>query len=445
MITREPVKIVLTLEKKDIQPVTEDIASDLVIQEHLKRNYRWNFLVNTMDGASFGFGMSFFSSTIILPLFVSHFTNSPLTIGLISFLGWGGIFLPQLFTANAVERAPRKKFFPVTLGFFLERLPILLLVPAVYFLAIRQPVLTLVIFFVLYTWQNVGTGVILVGWQDMIAKIIPVDKRGRFFGISNFIGNGTGILGALAVPFILEKFTFPLGYVFTFAVAGGMFLLSWVFLSLTREPAVQSSKPPVSQMNYLRSLPAILRRDRNFRMYLLAQIIFSLSGMATGFLVVYSARTWDLPDAVASGFMVTLQAGLTLAFLFFGFLSDRKGHKLSLEICIVVSVLLLVLVIIAPSPWWFFPIFFLRGAVNAGTFVSGISIIYEFTEAENRPTYIGLANTIPGIVVSVAPLFGGWLAGAVSYRAMFILSALIGAASWAVLRFAVHEPRKMRS
>ena len=225
----------------------------------------------------------------------------------------------------------------MTLGFFLERLPIFLLAPATYFLAIRQPVLTLVIFFVLYTWQNVGAGVIIVGWQDMIAKIIPVEKRGRFFGITNFIGNGTGILGALAVPFVLEKFTFPLGYVFSFAVAGALFFLSWVFLSLTREPAVHSSKPPVSQLDYLRSLPEILRRDRNFRMYLLSQIIFSLSGMATGFLVVYTVKTWNLPDAEASGFMIALQIGLALANLFFGFLADRKGHKLSLEICMAVE------------------------------------------------------------------------------------------------------------
>jgi MFS family permease len=425
--------------------MTETIANNSAAQKTIERNYRWNFLVNTLDGASFWFGMSFFSSTIILPLFVSHFTDSPLTIGLISFLGWGGIFLPQLFTANAVERAPRKKFFPVTLGFFLERLPIILLAPAVYFLAIRQPILTLVIFFVLYTWQNVGAGVILVGWQDMIAKIIPVEKRGRFFGISNFIGNGTGILGALAVPFVLKIFTFPLGYVFSFAVAGGMFFLSWIFLSLTREPAVYSSKPPISQKNYLRSLPKVLRRDPNFRIYLLSQIIFSLSGMATGFLAVYTVKTWNLADAEASGFMIALQIGLTLAYLFFGFLSDRKGHKLSLEICMALSALLLVLAIIAPSPWWFFPIFFLRGAVNAGTFISGISIVYEFTDAENRPTYIGLANTIPGVAASLAPLIGGWLAGAVSYQAMFILSAIIGAISWVLLRFAVHEPRKMKS
>jgi MFS family permease len=137
-----------------------------------------------------------------------------------------------------------------------------------------------------------------------------------------------------------------------------------------------------------------------------------------------------------------LQIGLALANLFFGFLSDRKGHKLSLEICLLLSTLALVLAILAPSPLWFFPIFFLRGAVNAGTFISGISIVYEFTDAENRPTYIGLANTIPGVAGSLAPLIGGWLAGVTSYRSMFILSAIIGAVSWVLLRFAVREPRK---
>jgi MFS family permease len=422
--------------------MTEILPDHSAIQQKIERDYHWNFLVNSLDGASFWFGMSFFSSTIILPLFVSHFTDSPLTIGLISFLGWGGIFLPQLFMANAVERAPVKKFFPVTLGFFLERLPIFLLAPAVYFLAIRQPLLTLIIFFVLYAWHNFGAGVIIVGWQDLIAKIIPVEKRGRFFGISNFIGNGTGILGALAVPFLLGKFDFPLGYVYAFSITAVFIFLSWVFLSLTREPAVPNSKPQVSQREYMRSLPEILRRDRNFRNYLLTQIVFSLSGMPTGFLIVYAVKTWSLPDAQAGGFMIALQVGLTLANLFFGFFSDHKGHKMSLEICLALSTLTLLLAILAPSPWWFFPIFFLRGAVNAGSIISGISIVYEFTGAEDRPTYIGLANTIPGMAGSIAPLIGGWLAGAISYRWMFILSAAIGAAGWVLLRFAVREPRK---
>jgi MFS family permease len=422
--------------------MAETTDSNNNVQKEIERNFRWNFLVNSLDGASFWFGMSFISSTVILPLFVSHFTTNPILIGLIPFLFSAGFLLPQLFVANWVERAPLKKFFPVTLGFFLERLPIMLLAPATYFLATSQPGLALVTFFVLLAWFTLGGGIQIVGWQDMIAKIIPVERRGRFFGITNFVGNGTGILGALAVPFILDRTTFPTAYVLAFAAAGVLIFLSWVFLSLTREPAVPSSKPAVSQLSYLRTLPAVLRRDRNFRMYLLSQIFFSLSGMAIGFLVVYTVRTWKLPDAQASGFTIALQIGLALSNLFFGFFSDRKGHKLSLEICFLLNALSLGLAIVAPSPLWFIPIFFLRGAVNAGTFISGISIVYEFTDPENRPTYIGLANTIPGVAGAIAPLIGGWLAGAVSYQAMFILSAFIGAVSWALLRFAVREPRK---
>lgn len=414
------------------------------LQQEIERNYRWNFMVSVMDGACYWFGMSFIASTIILPLYVSHFTHNPLIIGIIPFLGTAGYLLPQLFVANAVERAPLKKFFPVKLGFLLERLPIFLLAPSAYFLATSRPILALTVFLLLYAWHTFGAGMVLVGWQDMVAKIVPVEKRGRFFGIINFIGNATGIVGALAVTFMLDKFTFPRGFVYAFGAAGVLIFLSWIALSLTREPAVQSSKPPVSQLAYFRSLPQILRTDRNFRIYLQTSTVFYLSGMASSFLIIYAVNTWNLSDAQAGGFVIAMQVGLVLANLFFGFLADHKGHKLSLEICMLLSALSLILAILAPSPLWFYPIFFIRGAVNAGTIISGISIVYEFTGAENRPTYIGLANTLPGAAGAIAPLLGGWLAGVVNYQSMFILSAVIAVVSWALLRFAVREPRHHR-
>lgn len=420
----------------------ENSADTSSAQREIDKNYRWNFAVNTLDGASFGFGMSFMSNAIILPLFVSHFTDSPLLIGLIPLLTTAGFLVPQIFVANAVERAPRKKVFPVNLGFFLQRMPIFLLAPMTYFLALSRPDLALIGFFALYAWFTVGTGLAVVGWQDLVAKIIPVEKRGFFLGISSFLGNGAGILGALAVPIILEQNAFPIGYVIAFAIAAVMVLLSWIFLGLTREPAVQSTKPPVSQLDYMRRLPGILRKDRNFRLYLIAQIVFALSGMSAGFLAVYASKTWAMSDAVASGYTVILQVGLAVTNLFLGYLADRRGHKLSLEIALALNVLSIALAIAAPNPWWFFAVFLLRGAVNAGTFMSGVSIVYEFTDAENRATYIGLANTVPGIAGAVAPLIGGWLAGAINYQTMFILSAVIGAASWALMHFAVREPRR---
>jgi len=165
--------------------MTELMANDPAAQQMIERNFRWNFVVNALDGTSFWFGVSFISSAIILPLYVSHFTDNPLLIGLIPFLATAGYLVPQLFVANAVERAPRKKFFPVNLGFFLQRLPLFLLAPSAYFFAANQPTLALVSFFALFAWHTIGSSLTLVGWQDMIAKIIPVEKRGRFFGITN--------------------------------------------------------------------------------------------------------------------------------------------------------------------------------------------------------------------------------------------------------------------
>lgn len=414
------------------------------VEQYVNRNYRWNFIVNAIDGSSFWFGMSFISAAVILPLFVSNFTSNPFLIGLIPFIGISGSLIPQLFMANRVERAPIKKFFPVVLGFFLERLPVFLLIPLSHFLAPSHPRLTLALFFVLISWNAFGAGMIIIGWQDMIGKIMPADRRGRFFGITNFLGSAAGILGALAVPFVLERAAFPDGYTLAFAAASLMIFISWVALSLTREPAVHSSKPRVSQAAYFKSLPAILRGDPNFRAYLFAQIIFTLSGMAVGFLVVYAVRAWNLPDAQASGFTIALQVGMAAANLFFGFFSDRKGHKLSLEICFLISILAFALAPIAPSALWFFVIFFLRGVVQAALFISGIAIVYEFTGAENRATYIGLSNTLPGIAGAIAPLIGGALVSLVSYQAMFIVSVVFGVAAWALLRFGVRDPRAAR-
>lgn len=57
------------------------------------------------------------------------------------------------------------------------------------------------------------------------------------------------------MPVVLAGSTFPQGYVMTFTIAAILVFISWVFLSLTREPAVYSSKPPVSQL----TLPLLAR------------------------------------------------------------------------------------------------------------------------------------------------------------------------------------------
>lgn len=415
--------------------------TDEAIHNQVLRNYRHNFLMNALDGASYWFGFSFITPTIILPLYINHFTSSPLLIGLIGFISTAGFLLPQLFTANLVERAPLKRVFPVKYGFFFERIPVLLFAPSALLFALDSPTWALISFFLLYIWYNFGTGLTVVGWQDMFAKVFPVETRGKAFGITNFIGTASGTLGGVALGVVLVAFPFPMGFVYSFAAAGVLVFISWVFVAQIREPAVISSKPRVSQAEYFRALPPLLRRDRNFRKYLLAQVIFSFSMMANGFLIVYVTQHWNMPDSAAAWFTIATQVGQSIANLFFGFLSDRKGHKLNLELSALMSALSFGLAFLASAPGWFYLIFFLRGAVTSINILSGISIAMEFSAPEDRPTYIGLANTIPGIVSSIAPLVGGLLAGGFGYAPVFALSGLIGLVGFWLLRWQVQEPR----
>ncbi len=72
--------------------------------------------------------------------------------------------------------------------------------------------------------------------------------------------------------------------------------------------------------------------------------------------------------------------------------------------------------------------------------MSGLLIVLEFSQPEQRPTYVGIANTAAGVGSAIAPLVGGWLAGA-SYGWLFALSALISAASVALMSVTVKDPR----
>ena len=411
------------------------------LEQEVERHYRHNVVVNVLDGTCFWFGSSFIASRTILPLYVSHLTDSRFLIGLLAVITSTGWLLPQLFTANWVQRLPRKKVAPVHVGLFTERLPVLLMVPAAW-LATRSPRLALIAFFVLFAWHAGGAGVVAVGWQDMLAKIIPLDRRGRFFGITNFGGTATGVLGAAAAAWLLDRYDFPHGYVLCFAAATVLIFISWIFLALTREPAQASQEPVVSQREYWRRLPAILRTDGNFRRYLLSQVVLTMGGMGLGFLTVYAVGRWHLPDSQAGGFTASMLIGQALSNLVFGALSDRRGHKLVLELSVLLGALAMGLASLAPAPAWFYAVFALIGASTAGFMLSGIMIVFEFSAPEVRPTYIGLNNTVNGAVAAVAPMIGGWLAGAMGYRALFAVAFVIGLAGLALLRWSVREPRR---
>jgi MFS family permease len=423
------------------QPIRERSEAELTAE--MEQNYGWNFAVNLGDGAFFWFGLSFISTTTILPLFVAKLTENPFWIALLAIIGQASWYLPQLFTANLTERLARKKPLVVNVGVFVERIPVWLLPLAAWFGA-DAPVLALVLFFVGYTWYGFGAGVIAPAWSDMIARCFPVNRRGRFFGFTAFVGTGLGALGAIFSSWLLKVYAFPINFVLCFLIAAVTITLSWFFIALTREPVpARPTAPRVSAATIRRKIWHILQGDHNFRRFLVARLLANIANMGAGFLTVAAIHHWQVADSVVGYFTIALLLGQTVGNLAAGLVADRYGHKLALVGSLGLTVVAYLLAWWAPLPIWYYPVFVLIGAASGISIVSGVLIALEFSRPDHRPTYIGIANTNTGIGNVIGPLLGGLLA-MIGYDWLFLATALVATVALIMLVWAVTEPRRQR-
>ena len=419
------------------QPVAE--RSDQEIDAEIERNYRWNFTANVLDGFAFFFGIAFASSSTIVPLFVSKITLNPLIIGLVAMIAQGAWYIPQLFTADRIERLDRKKPVLINLGFFTERLPVFLW-PVAALLSVKYPILALSIFIFSYAWHGLGAGVVGPAWQDLLARCFPVRKRGFMLGFTMFAGTAAGTVGAGVSSWILQRYEYPYNFVFLFSIAAVAITLSWLFLATLREPLQPSKRHPHASLPMWSRMKTILTRDVNFRAYLIARMLLILSAMGTGFITVVSIERWGLADGVVGIYTAILLLGQTMGNLLAGVMADRFGHKLPLVIGGISQVLAFSVAWMAPTSEWVYAIFLLLGFSMGASFVSGMLITMEFPEESSRPTYIGIANTAWGIALALAPMLGGWVA-TYGYGWLFGSSAVLGLVAVILLQITVAEPR----
>jgi hypothetical protein len=166
-----------------IHPAAESGASaELAPEAFVRRHARWNFNVNLIDIAFITLGISLVSRETVMPVLVSSLTDSKILLGLIPAIYGMGIYLPQLFMANFTERLRYKKPFVAYFGGVGERLPYLLAGIAVWLWAETQPILALAALLLCLGVTAFAAGASMPAWFDLIAKVIPVQRRGPGWG-----------------------------------------------------------------------------------------------------------------------------------------------------------------------------------------------------------------------------------------------------------------------
>lgn len=409
-------------------------------ETYIERNRKWNFVVNAADLSAVNLAKSFIFSTTVLTLYASYLTDRAFLIGLVPALQQVGYLLPQLFTARKSEQLRRKKPWVVKVSVF-ERLPYAFVTIGIFLFPQAPDWAAYVVLALSISIATGSAGLASPAWKAMLGKVIHPRRRGLLFGLGFSVGGFLGVGGSLISRHFLNSAPYPYSFAYCFLFSFIFQMVSWVFLTLNREPAKVPTVERQPLGIYLRALPAVFRRNPNFLRYLAGMYLIIMGSMSMNFYVVYAKYEFRITDGFAA--LLTLVAMVTqsAATPLLGAFGDRFGHKRLTQLGGAFGLGALGVMFVIPSPEWMYVVIGLMNLFIAGTKIAQASITMEFCEVDELPRYTAIAGTLLGIPTFFAPVVGGALLDAGGYTVLFAAAATTLIIGMAVLGFTVRDPR----
>jgi MFS family permease len=322
-----------------------------------------------------------------------------------------------------------------------ERLPFVGLALIAFTLPSLGKELALILTFLMIIWFGLGGGVTATAWQSLIAKVIPGNRLGTFFGLQAGLANlGIG-LGSLGAGFLLQSVSDYQNFGWCFVIASVGMLGSYIALGQTREPLGPPVTSNTNQPALSHQIRRIIKGDENFRWFIVARMASQLATVAFAFYTVYALRRFEMNSGTA-GLLTGVFAGVQIiANPIIGWIGDKVSHRLAQLIGAGAALVSALVAWQAPSLEWFYLVFVLAGIANVTIWTASVAMTLELSPASQRSVYIGLANTMIAPITILSPLAGGWLADSAGYSATFLLSAGAGLVTLIVFGLFVREPR----
>ncbi|MGB2963911.1 MAG: MFS transporter [Anaerolineales bacterium] len=414
-------------------PETETVHPEVI------KNFKRNSFANLLDAAFWYFGGSFTAAYTIMPVFLSTLTDSPILIGLIPALEAIGWFLPQLFLAKYLEGINQRLPFVRRLGIF-ERLPFLLLAIGTFLIPGLDQKVALILILIIYTIKVFSSGLVALPWQELMATVIPVSHRGRYWGISQIVGRFIGLVGAFITGLILARIAYPNNYAIMFLIGFIAVSISFLFLSLNVEPVIERQSSHVDPGIWSR-IKKILGKDKNFGIYLINRGFTFMFSMGMAFFTVYGIQKFNLPISQSATFTAVMFASEIVGSGIWGTLGDKAGYKRVIEFCNLISIIGLFSILFVGSVWGLFIVFGILSFAHSGEYISNQNFAMEFGSEKDRPTYIGMSGTLTGPFFLVAPIVGGSIIQLWGYKSMFLVALILATISFLIVKFLVKDPR----
>ena len=410
------------------------------VWDNLRRNYAGHYL-HGMLGMT---GFRLFNTPTFLPAYLHTLTGSSFLIGLGMGLQQAGGVISPIFGAAQIEH--RKKVLPAaTLIGSGMRLPILGVALAGWLLSGSPQLLLWTIIGLLFVF-GIFSGAQGVAFQVLLAKVVPISRRGRLQAWRNVTGGIVAVALAWAAgKYLVGQNYLGYGYPLTFLLA---FVLTSAGLTalrlLMREPIPPTTRPRATVRERIKDFPALIMGDRNFMWFMVAQVLSSGGTIALTFYTLSSIQKLHVTGETIGLFTSANLAGDIATNLIWGYLGDKFGFRVTFIGALILWVIAGVLMIFAGTVPAFMIAFFLVGAAQSGQQTSSSTMVLEFGTRDDMPMRLALTQTAQGSMRALGPLIGGVIGQFAGYVPVFGLAIVFQIIALAVLVGVVKEPRTAR-
>ncbi len=399
-----------------------------------ERVYRTNFVLHVMNGAFGGLGDALTGSALVMTAFLSQLTTSNLLIALLPPLRDAGWYLPQFFMASLMDRT-RLKISSYRASTVFRMAAWLAMVVSIF--TIQDHHLLLVAVFACTIAISLLAGFAALPFLMLTAKVIPPDRRGLVFGLRQLAGGLLGIAAGGAVALILgggAGLTFPHNYALVLAGGASGYALSYIVLGFMHEEPdeVAAHTPPM--LANLREAWAIARTDQQYQRYIVMRVALLVAAACVPFLTVYAKRTLAVSDAfIGTLISVTLSSSL-LSNMAWARVSDRRGNRLVMIVAAIMGATFCGLAALTTAfsaealnstaaRLTLLALFAVSGAMVAGINLASNPLMIEIAPPGRQSLYIGLSNSILGVVLLLTSLVG-LIVDHFGFAGLFLFSAL---------------------
>lgn len=414
-------------------PAVRDEDASYLLSRRERRRYQQSLVFGVANGGLLLLGDALIHPLLVLALFVDQLSGSGLLVGLVPVLSVGLWFLPQGLAAALVQ-GRRRQLHWAAWASLVRALAIGVFTVALFIYGVMPSTQLLVLFFLCYGLYSLAAGFAFVPTVELVARAVPANRRGFFFSQRNFWGALLALLAGLVVERALAQGTG--GFVVLFAASFAVLALSaYTTLWIIERPRAGR---PASFRTWLAALPDVLLR-RSVRRFLLVRSFLALATIADPFFVIYALRVLGLPADAVGLFLLLSAVARVVSNPLWGWITQRWGNRLLLQLTALLRFSMPIAVIgIQPLLLWgsfreafgnptrvvvivFGIVFFLYGAAVSAQMLANFTAVLELARPDERPTMVGVTNTILG-VVALVPLLGGVVVDWLGFAAVFVLA-----------------------